>query len=208
MRRLLLLTAFLGVLAGCNLKPVSPPEAVLPIPSEQQIKWHEMEYYAFIHFGPNTFTDMEWGYGDEDPAVFNPSQLDCKQWVKIMKEAGMKGVIVGAKHHDGFCLWPFKDTEHSVKNSPWRDGNGDLLRELRDACDEYDLKMGLYLSPWDRNHAEYASPEYLVYFRNQLRDILTNYGDIFEVWFDGANGGDGYYGGANEIRKIDKKTYY
>ena len=207
MKRILLITSILIVFAGCN-QSVEPPKAVLPIPSEQQLNWHEMEYYAFIHFGPNTFTDMEWGYGDENPAVFNPSQLDCRQWVEIMKEAGMKGVIVGAKHHDGFCLWPYEETEHSVKNSPWRDGKGNLLRELRDACDEYDLKLGFYLSPWDRNHSKYASPEYLVYFRNQLKDILTNYGDIFEVWFDGANGGDGYYGGTNETRKIDRKTYY
>lgn len=208
MIRLLLIPSFLVILAGCNVKPVSSPEAVLPIPSEQQLTWHQMEYYAFIHFGPNTFTDKEWGYGDENPTIFNPSKLDCRQWARIIKAAGMKAVIIGAKHHDGFCLWPYEGTEHSVKNSPWRNGNGNLLQELRDACDEYDLKMGLYLSPWDRNHAEYARPEYLDYFRNQLRDILTNYGDIFEVWFDGANGGDGYYGGTNEKRKIDRKTYY
>ena len=209
MIRLISVALLLGILTvGCSIDRVDPPEEVLPVPSTQQLLWHEMEYYAFIHFGPNTFMDMEWGYGDEDPAVFDPSQLDCRQWARIIKAAGMKGVIVGAKHHDGFCLWPYKGTEHSVKNSPWREGKGDLLRELRDACDEYDLKMGLYLSPWDRNHAEYARPEYLEYFRNQLRDILANYGETFEVWFDGANGGSGFYGGADEIRKIDKKTYY
>lgn len=167
-----------------------------------------MEYYAFIHFNMNTFTGKEWGAGDESPELFNPSDLDCRQWARICKAAGMKGIIITAKHHDGFCLWPSAFTEHSVKNSPWKDGKGDLLKELREACDEYGLKLGLYLSPWDRNHAEYGHPEYLIYFRNQLTEILTHYGEIFEVWFDGANGGSGYYGGANETRTIDRETYY
>lgn len=187
---------------------VKKPEAYGPVPSENQMKWQEMEYYGFIHLSVNTYTDMSWGKGDEDPKIFNPTNLDCRQWVRICKEAGMKGIILTAKHHSGFCLWPSKYTEYSVKNSPWKNGKGDIMREMADACKEYGLKLGVYLSPWDRNHPDYGKPEYITYFRNQLTELLTNYGDIFEVWFDGANGGDGYYGGANETRKIDRKTYY
>jgi alpha-L-fucosidase len=203
-----MIIVFVLMISACKPKGNTEPKPIGPLPTPQQIAWHEMEYYAFVHFNMNTFTDMEWGYGDEKPETFNPSNLDCRQWVRIFKEAGMKGVILTAKHHDGFCLWPSAYTEHSVKNSPWKNGEGDVIQELRDACDEYGLKLGLYLSPWDRNHPDYGRPEYIEYFHNQLKEILTNYGDIFEVWFDGANGGDGYYGGANEIRKIDRKTYY
>lgn len=196
------------LLFSCNSKEVTPPEPVYPIPSESQLAWHDLEYYAFVHFNMNTFSDMEWGMGDESPEQFNPTELDTRQWAKVVKDAGMKGIIITAKHHDGFCLWPSAYTEHSVKNSPWKDGKGDLIRELREACEEYGLEMGIYYSPWDRNHAAYGTPEYITYMRNQLRELLTNYGDIFEVWFDGANGGTGYYGGANENRFVDKLSYY
>ena len=189
-------------------KEVPPPAPIGPLPSTEQLNWHEMEYYAFVHFNMNTFTDMEWGLGGESPSLFNPSELDTRQWARVAKEAGMKGIILTAKHHDGFSLWPSVYTEHSVKNSPWKNGEGDVIKELAAACKEYGLKMGLYLSPWDRNHADYGKPEYITYYRNQMRELLTNYGEVFEFWVDGANGGDGYYGGANETRNVDRKTYY
>lgn len=206
MKHFLITIIIVLFLASCSEN--RPPEPFGPLPSERQLAWHELEYYMFVHFTVNTFTDKEWGYGDEAPSVFNPSEMDCRQWARVAHEAGMKGIIITAKHHDGFCLWPSQYTDHSVKSSVWKNGQGDVLRELRDACDEYGLKMGVYLSPWDRNSPVYATPEYLVYYRNQLRELLTQYGDIFEVWFDGANGGDGYYGGARETRRIDNRTYY
>jgi alpha-L-fucosidase len=172
------------------------------------MRLQEIESYAFVHFSLNTYTDQSWGFGNEDVKLFNPKKSDCRQWARICKEAGLKGVIITAKHHCGFCLWPSKYTEYSVKNAPWKNGKGDMVREMADACKEYGLKLGIYLSPWDRNSADYGKPEYITYFRNQLTELLTNYGPIFEVWFDGANGGNGYYGGANEIRTIDRTTYY
>jgi len=209
MKNIFLLLSFLLIITPiCSQQLVKPPEPFGPLPTQKQVDWHEMEFYAFVHFSLNTFTNKEWGYGDESPKLFNPTSLDVRQWARIVKEAGMKGIILVAKHHDGFCLWPSAYTERSVKNSPWKNGNGDLVKELAAACKEYDLKLGLYLSPWDRNHAEYGKPEYITYFRNQLKELLTNYGDVFEMWFDGANGGDGYYGGANETRKINTLEYY
>ncbi|TVZ60401.1 alpha-L-fucosidase [Flavobacteriaceae bacterium MAR_2010_105] len=201
-----LVVLFLLVVQSCD--NVTSPKAIGPIPNTHQTTWQDMEFYGFIHFGLNSFSDVEWGYGDKSPQLFNPTALNARQWARIAKEAGMKGLILTDKHHDGFCLWPSKYTEYSVKNSPWKNGKGDVVKELAEACKEYGLKMGIYVSPWDRNHADYGQPEYIDYFRNQLTELLTNYGAIFEVWFDGANGGDGYYGGANEIRTVDKKTYY
>jgi alpha-L-fucosidase len=206
MKRILIFLVLFISLISCS--QVTPPEPFGPVPSERQLAWHEMEYYMFVHFTVNTFTDKEWGYGDEKESVFNPSELDCRQWARVAKDAGMKGIIITAKHHDGFCLWPSQFTAHSVSNSLWKNGKGDVLRDLRIACDEFGLKMGVYLSPWDRNSSLYSTPEYITYYRNQLRELLTGYGDIFEVWFDGANGGDGYYGGAREKRTIDRKSYY
>lgn len=205
MKKFLLLSLCIGMLTGCSEKT---PEPCGPVPTPLQLQWQEMETYAFLHFSLNTYTDQEWGYGNEDPALFNPTKLDAEQWVKVCKEAGMKGIILTAKHHCGFCLWPSEYTEYSVKNAPWKDGQGDVVKELSEACKKYGLKFAVYLSPWDRNYPEYGRPEYIEYFRNQLRELLTNYGDMFEVWFDGANGGTGWYGGADETRTIDKKTYY
>lgn len=179
-----------------------------PLPTKQQLRLQDMEMYAFIHYSLNTYTDQEWGFGNEAPQLFNPKNLDTRQWVRTCKNAGMKGIIFTAKHHCGFCMWPSKYTEYSVKNSPWKNGQGDVVRELADACKKEGLRFAVYLSPWDRNHPEYGRKEYVTYFRNQLRELLTEYGDIFEVWFDGANGGNGWYGGANETRTIDRLTYY
>lgn len=157
------------------------------VPNEQQKAWQERELTAFIHFGMNTFTDREWGDGTESPELFNPTNLDTDQWVKVLKDAGFEMVILTAKHHDGFCLWPTATTSHSVAASPWRDGKGDVVADLRRSCDKYDMKLGLYLSPWDRNASCYGdSPRYNDMFVAQLTELLTNYGKVDEVWFDGA----------------------
>ena len=159
------------------------------VPTPQQLEWQQMEFTAFLHFGMNTFTGNEWGHGTDSPELFNPSELDCEQWVKALKEGGFKMALLTAKHHDGFCLWPTATTEYSVKNSPWKDGKGDVVRELRDACEKYGMKFGVYLSPWDRNAVSYGdSPAYNKFFIEQLTELLTNYGEVHEVWFDGACG--------------------
>ncbi len=162
----------------------------LPKPTPQQLRWQQLETTAFIHFTVNTFTGKEWGDGTESPAIFNPEEFDAREMVRILKETGFKMAIITAKHHDGFCLWPSAYTEHSVKNSPWRNGEGDMVKEIEAACREYGIEFGFYLSPWDRNHSSYGTPEYNAYYKNQLTELLTNYGEIAEVWFDGAKGED------------------
>ena len=202
---------FLALVCWCIagiLTAAEPPAPYGPVPSARQLAWQEMEFVGFLHFGVNTFTDREWGNGDESPGVFNPTDFDANQIVRAARDAGMKELILTAKHHDGFCLWPSKFTEHSVRNSSWEGGHGDVVKAISDACHTFGIKFGVYLSPWDRNNKDYGRPEYLEYYRNQLGELLSHYGAISEVWFDGANGGVGYYGGANERRTIDRKTYY
>ncbi len=188
----------------------APPKPYGAVPTEQQVQWLRMEWYAFVHFGINTYTGREWGEGNEDPKQFNPDDFDAEMAVKAFKEAGMSGMIYTAKHHDGFCLWPTKSTKHNITRTPWRNGKGDVVAEFSKACKKYGIKFGTYLSPWDRNCAEYGRPGYLKVYEKQIRELLTNYGPIFEIWFDGAQGGDGYYGGkTKETRKIgDADTYY
>ena len=181
--------AALFILLGCSCgREVPPPEPFGACPSPQQVEWQRMEMNMFCHFGPNTFTDLEWGDGTESEELFNPTALDCNQWVAVARQGGFGGIIITAKHHDGFCLWPSPNSSHTVSHSPWRNGKGDVLRELRNACNRGNIKMGIYISPWDRNAPTYGTPAYNETFRLTLEDALSNYGDIFEQWFDGANG--------------------
>ena len=197
-----------ALLCGAAPAQTNAPAPYGPVPSERQLRWHEIETFSLIHYSLNTYTDREWGYGEEDPALLNPAKLDAAQVVAALKRGGMNGVILVAKHHDGFCLWPTDTTPHNISKSPWRGGKGDLVREYADAARKHGLSFGLYCSPWDRNAATYGTPGYLPIYQAQLRELLTRYGTLFEVWFDGANGGDGFYGGAREKRNIDRFTYY
>ena len=184
----------------------------LPKPTTRQLNWQQLETNAFLHFTVNTFTDKEWGDGTESPAIFNPTKLDARQWVKALKDAGFKMAIITAKHHDGFCLWPSKYTEHTIKNSPYKNGKGDIVKEVSDACKEFGIKFGFYLSPWDRHEPSYGTATYNDYYKNQLKELLTNYGEVSEVWFDGAKGEnakdmqydfDGYWA---LVRKLQPKA--
>lgn len=184
---ILIVLCFLLTASFISRHKVSPPAPVQPLPTPAQLRWQQLEYYAFIHFGMNTFTDHEWGEGRAHPDTFYPTMLDCRQWARVVRDAGMKGIIITAKHHDGFCLWPSETTTYSVKNSKWREGKGDVLLELSEACREYGLKFGVYISPWDRNHPLYGTPTYNRVYKEQWREVLTAYGDVFEAWLDGAN---------------------
>ncbi len=186
----------------------APPAPCGAVPSERQINWQRMEWYAFVHFGLNTYTNREWGYGNESPSLFNPTGFQASEIVATFKKAGMKGMIYTAKHHDGFCTWPTQSTTHNITQSPWKNGQGDVVQEFAQACQKEGLKFGVYISPWDRNCASYGTSGYRSVYYKQIEELLTQYGPIFEIWFDGANGGDGYYGGACEKRNIGSADDY
>ena len=175
-------------LSGCRTQNVEP-RALIPSPTDKQLEWFDMEYYGFIHFGPNTFTGNEWGHGDENPNVFCPSEMNTDQWARICKQAGMKGIVLTAKHHDGFCLWPSNYSTHTVRESKWMDGKGDVVKALSESCRKYGLKMGVYLSPWDMNHPDFTTKKYNDVYVNTIKEVLSNYGDMFEFWYDGGDTG-------------------
>ncbi|MEK6398921.1 MAG: alpha-L-fucosidase, partial [Terriglobus sp.] len=197
-----------GIAAAAQTKGAGAPKPFGPTPSLRQLRWQRMDTTAFLHFTVNTFTGREWGLGDEDPNIFNPTEFNADSILLTLKQGGIKGVILTCKHHDGFCLWPTKSTDHNISKSKFQDGKGDIVRDISAAAKKHGLKFGVYVSPWDRNNANYGKPEYITTYRQQITELLTHYGPVFEVWFDGANGGDGYYGGAKEKRTIDKHTYY
>ena len=185
-----------------------PPAPYGVLPTERQLRWQEMDMYVLVHFTPTTFENKEWGFGDANPAIFNPTQFDARQILRAVKAGGFRGLILVTKHHDGFALWPTATTDYNISKSPWRNGKGDMVKEFADAARAEGLKFGVYCSPWDRNNPRYGTPAYVQDYRNQLRELYTRYGSLFMSWHDGANGGDGYYGGAKETRKIDRTTYY
>ncbi|TKC13026.1 alpha-L-fucosidase [Pedobacter polaris] len=186
----------------------TPPKKYGAVPTQRQLAWHDIESYGLVHFTPTTFENKEWGYGDADPKTFNPNNFDAEQIIKAAKAGGLKGIILVAKHHDGFALWPTKTTAYNISKSPFRSGKGDLVKEMELAARKHGLKFGIYCSPWDRNNAKYGTSEYLKIYQAQLKELYSNYGELFMSWHDGANGGDGFYGGAKEKRSIDNTTYY
>jgi alpha-L-fucosidase len=195
--------------AGLTLFAQSAPKPYGVLPAQRQLSWQETDMYCIVHFSMATYTDKEWGYGDEDPKIFNPKSFSALQIVGAAKAGGFKGIVVVAKHHDGFCLWPTKTTDHNISKSPYKNGKGDILKDYQLACQKLGMKMAVYCSPWDRNNALYGKPEYVTkVYREQLKELYSNYGPLFMSWHDGANGGDGYYGGTRDVRKIDRSTYY
>ena len=204
-----LIAMSLIALISCTQNEPNDPTPYGALPTERQLKLHEMEMYALIHFTPTTFENKEWGYGDANPKIFNPAKFDANQIASAIKAGGFGGYTVVAKHHDGFCLWPTKTTEYNISKSPFREGKGDLVKEFADAAKKAGLQLGLYCSPWDRNNVNYGDPKYVseVYYP-QLKELYSNYGNLFTVFYDGANGGDGYYGGTREKRKIEASAYY
>jgi alpha-L-fucosidase len=185
-----------------------PPAPYGAIPSTNQLRWHDLATYAFLHFTVNTFTGLEWGNGDEDPNIFYPTSFDPDAILRDLKAGGLKGVILTCKHHDGFCLWPTKTTEHCIRNSGWRNGKGDVVRDISAAAERAGLKFGVYFSLWDRANPSFGKPGYIPVYKEQVKELLTNYGQIFELWFDGASGGPGYYGGAKDNRPIENPAVY
>lgn len=211
-RKARLLRVLLLTVAGFIQMPFIKAQHAILKPTAMQLNWQEYETTAFLHFSINTFTGKEWGDGTENPQLFNPVHFDARQWVKALKNAGFKMAIITAKHHDGFCLWPTKYTDHSVKNSPWKNGKGDVVKEVANACKEFGLAFGFYLSPWDRHEKLYGTPAYNEFYKNQLRELLTGYGDVAEVWFDGAKGEKekdmayDFYGYWKMVRELQPKA--
>ena len=195
-------------LSLCTQAQVKPPAPFGALPSERQLAWQELDMYVLIHFTPTTFENKEWGYGDADPKIFNPSDFSADQIVSAAKAGGFKGVIFVSKHHDGFCLWPTATTPYNISKSPWKEGKGDMVGEFARAAKAAGMKFGVYCSPWDRNNPQYGTYDYVKTYRAQLKELYTRYGPLFMSWHDGANGGDGYYGGKRETRNIDRSIYY
>lgn len=192
----------------CSFAQTTAPKPYGAIPTARQLKWQETEMYCIVHFTPTTFQNKEWGYGDADPSIFNPSKFSALQIVSAAKAGGFKGIVYVAKHHDGFALWPTKTMDYNISKSPYKNGKGDLVREFQLAAKQEGMKFGIYCSPWDRHNPHYGTPAYIADYRNQIKELYSNYGPLFMSWHDGANGGDGYYGGTNEKRKVDQSIYY